>query len=314
MAIALGNELMIWQPASNLFVNCQKMHYQKITVLRFTKDGSTLISAGEDGMIVIWNLSKVLSSCEQNVQNAASVLSDHQLPVTDINVTHEMVTTFLLSTSMDRSLRIYELNSRKIILKIILETIQSVGIFGHTKNCCFLGDVHGKITKINLALHHFNSDEGLKDRLKELPCFPIIHKKEITSLVTTINSKILISGGMDKQVVIWNTDGQALKILPQASEITNIFISSPSKINYSNENSVDNPMQNLNRSTCDVKNSNMEIYAHTSRIKNKPYAKCKSIAISKNSIHKREEDNKILRTYNSSIFEHCKMLINLIDI
>lgn len=301
--------MLVWQPASNLFVKCPKTHYQQATVVRFSKDGSIFVTAGEDGMVIVWNLSKVLSTCEQTSKNSASVFSDHLLPITDINITQELHATYLLSTSMDRTCRIYDLNSKTIILKIVFESIISVAQFGDTKRWVFLGDTTGNIFKLNLAAFKASSNEVFENQLKELHKFPLVHNQDITSLVTTANNLRIISGGLDKLVVIWNIDGQALKILLQNSEITNITISL-SWLQLSKEYSMDNSIKNLSRVKCDVRNNYLEIYTQK-QILTKDYPIGKSIKQSKKSIYKLEVENNSLKNYNANIFEHCKMLVNL---
>lgn len=310
VTIAMGNEVMVWQPASNFFVKCPKTHYQQVTVVRFTKDGSLFVTAGEDGMVIVWNLSKVLSTCDQTNKNSALVFSDHQLPITDVNITQELYATYLISTSMDRTCRIYDLNSKTSILKIVFESIISVGIFGDTKNCAFLGDTTGNIFKLNLSTMKSHSNEVFEIQLKDLQKFSLVHKREVTSLVTTANNMRVVSGGLDKLIVIWSTDGQALKVLLQNSEITNITLSFSTCLQFDKEYSLDNSIKNLCRVKCDIKNNYLEIYTSKQKLA-KNYLIGKSTKPSKKSTYKLEVENMSLKINNAKIFEHCKMLINL---
>lgn len=308
----MGNEIMVWQPASNLFIKCPKTHYQQITVVRYTKDGSRFITAGDDGMVIVWNLSKVLSTCEQTNKSCSFVFSDHQLPITDINISQEIHSTYLLSTSMDRTCRIYDLNSKTTVLKIVFESIISVGIFSDTKHCIFMGDTTGSIFKVNLSTFKSASNEVFENQMKDLQKFSNVHTREVTSLVVTANNMRVISGSLDKLIVIWNSEGQALKVLQQTSEITNITISTSSCLNFDKEFSLENSIKSLNRTKCDITNHYMELYTQKQK-QNKSYLIGKSIRPSKTSIYKLEEDNIALKNSNAKIFEHCKMLINLND-
>ena len=38
-------------------------HFQTITVLRFTDDGTSLISGGDDNLVVVWNMSRCVCVC-----------------------------------------------------------------------------------------------------------------------------------------------------------------------------------------------------------------------------------------------------------
>ena len=68
------------QTASGCLLGTVSGHYQSVTVLRFTDDSTHLISAGEDGMVLVWSLASVL---DREAQGGDPVhrLTGHHLAV-----------------------------------------------------------------------------------------------------------------------------------------------------------------------------------------------------------------------------------------
>ena len=59
-------------------------HFQTITVLRFTDDGTNLISGGDDNLVVVWNMSRCvcLSVClPLPMLVCTCVYTTHNMPV-----------------------------------------------------------------------------------------------------------------------------------------------------------------------------------------------------------------------------------------
>ncbi|XP_063704482.1 WD repeat-containing protein 18 [Culicoides brevitarsis] len=311
VAIAMGSDVMVWQPAMNLFVKCPKTHYQQVTIVRFTKEGSHFITAGDDGMIVLWHLTKVLSNDEQLMKTCSHVFSDHQLPITDINVSADFYESSLISTSMDRTCRIYDLNSKATLLKIVFESVMCVAIFSDTKHCAFLGDTNGNIFKVILTNFKPYTNEVFENQMKDLNKFAPVHKKEITSLAMMACNLRLVSGSSDKLVVIWNSEGQALKVLQQTSEVTNITVMFASCLEYDKEGCLENTIKTMNRVKCDLSNPNMELQCPRQFGYYDFFIKEEVTPASSSYDNKLEEENLKLKKANAELFEYCKLLLDM---
>lgn len=52
--------IYIWQVSTGRMMTSLGKHYQTVTCLKFTDDGSHFVSAGKDGAVLVWNLTQVL--------------------------------------------------------------------------------------------------------------------------------------------------------------------------------------------------------------------------------------------------------------
>ena len=55
-------------------------HYQQVTCIRFTEDGTHFVSAGEDGMVLVWCISHAIAQEGARLETVHS-FSDHYLAV-----------------------------------------------------------------------------------------------------------------------------------------------------------------------------------------------------------------------------------------
>merc|ERR1711962_1903284 len=54
--VALLEKIYIWHISSGNLINIISKHYQNITSMKFTNDGSLLVTCGEDNLVLVWRL------------------------------------------------------------------------------------------------------------------------------------------------------------------------------------------------------------------------------------------------------------------
>ena len=141
----IQENIYIWQVATGRMMTSLSKHYQTVTCLKFTHDGSFFISAGKDGAVLVWNLMQVL--CREIDENSESTytFNDHGLPVTDIHVGVGGIKAYMFTVSLDRSCKIYDLNSGTLLLSVVFaEGLQSV-ISNVMETVVFVGTTSGNI-------------------------------------------------------------------------------------------------------------------------------------------------------------------------
>ncbi|KAG6891259.1 hypothetical protein C0995_008511 [Termitomyces sp. Mi166 len=124
--------IYFWEVASGILYHSWDAHYRQVTVLRFTPDGSALISGSEDSGVSVWSVSRsiqpasmvVLGLLDDETQNELPLpyctLTDHTLPLTDILwdlSSQSLLTTFqfprpISSLAWDATERIFMAASR----------------------------------------------------------------------------------------------------------------------------------------------------------------------------------------------------------
>lgn len=105
------------------------MTKQAVTVLAFNDSGSVLVSGGEDTLVSAWLLAEVLDSGAGSgagglaLGGAAALAplhswSDHTLPVTSLAVGAGDVNAVVVSSSLDRSVKVRSLAGGGLLLSV----------------------------------------------------------------------------------------------------------------------------------------------------------------------------------------------------
>lgn len=127
MVAGIQETLYIWHVQTGRMMNTLSKHYQTVTCIKFTSDGSHFVSCGKDGAALVWNLTRVVSH-EENLAPLYS-FNDHGLPVTDVHIGTGGMRGYMFTVSLDRSCKIYDLNSGTLLLSVVFaEGLQSVAV------------------------------------------------------------------------------------------------------------------------------------------------------------------------------------------
>ncbi|KAL9713631.1 Pre-rRNA-processing protein ipi3 [Leucoagaricus gongylophorus] len=142
--------IYLWE-ASILF-NSWDAHYRRVNVLKFTNDGSVLISGSEDSSVNVWLVQRLLDNSTQNdLPTPHFTLSDHTLPITDIRCgVGASLTCRILTASVDHSVKLWDLSSG-----MLLTTFQFPHVIAHlawdvTERVFFAASQDGSIHCVNL--------------------------------------------------------------------------------------------------------------------------------------------------------------------
>lgn len=102
----IDSELLL-QLASGRLLGSGCRHFQPVSVLRWSGDGSLLVCGGDDGLVTVWSLGTLATP--QSSPEPRFVFSDHSLPVTDVVLTRGSRPR-LLSVSVDRTCKVSSLS------------------------------------------------------------------------------------------------------------------------------------------------------------------------------------------------------------
>ncbi|KDN40156.1 WD40 repeat-like protein [Tilletiaria anomala UBC 951] len=133
--------ISVWDiKTGELIANGFDAHYRPVSVLRWTSDGSALLSGGEDGRICVWTLAAILDPLQSHSSSSSSVgtgaysarsntqpipyalFTDHTLSITSLCLS---TGTFpseatLWSASLDGSVKHWSLRTRTLLSTFIL--------------------------------------------------------------------------------------------------------------------------------------------------------------------------------------------------
>lgn len=224
MIAAISEKLFIWQTCNGRIVASLSRHYQPVTCVSTTKDGSLFASAGEDGLVFVWSL---YSALNEERCTPVHAFSNHNLPVRDLCFGSGGARARLYTISLDRKANIYEIGSGDLLLSLIF----SVPLTALTVNICeselFVGCTTGDIMQCNLHDPPRVIEQHVKlssnDESEKRIVFRA-HKSNVTALSVSMDCRSLVSGSSDKAVHIWDiASQQVLRTIEHKGPVTAAF-------------------------------------------------------------------------------------------
>lgn len=228
---AVSETIYIWHISSGSMLAMISRHYQSIAAIAFTDDGSHFLSAGQDGLLLVWKLSGILTNNTYLNKDPLPVytFSDNTLPITDIFVGNGGMRALVASVSLDRTCRLYDLASGTLLLNLVFpDPLTSVTI-DRLDTKVYVGTYKGNIFEFSLqspprAREYHINNELLKTKQRFLG-----HKGPVTALSVSLDGETLLSGGNDETVHLWHIPSKQLtRSIPHKGAITNAkFILAP---------------------------------------------------------------------------------------
>lgn len=235
---AVAEKLHVWHIASGRHLAVAVRHFQTVNCVRFTDDGSHFVSGGEDGLVLVWPLAYLISNDGGEVtagQNEPRhVFSDHSLPVRDLYVGHGGMRAHIVSVSMDRTCKVYDLASGTLLLSLVYDCILTAVTMGATEMEVFVGGSDNNIYQFGLhsppRMHEYHPTK--EDKAKKF----VGHSKAVTCLSASMDGVTLLSGSLDTEVMIWHIPSrQCIRVLHHKGPVTNAFFTVAPKSIFSED-------------------------------------------------------------------------------
>jgi pre-rRNA-processing protein IPI3 len=233
----------IWEVTSGRLLRSWPCHYKKVTCLAFTDSGGELITGGEDTLVTAWLLAEVLDIAAPLPQLGGSSLSplhswsDHTLPVTSVAVGSGGGNALVVSTSLDRTVKIRSLGSGVVLRSVTLPSpltalaldpgehsiyvgsstgtiydvslVGDVAFTGHTardtRGSGAPGSGIGGNSSLALASTSTAAAAGGNIDSEHREYVPMLgHSQSVTCLALTGTGSLLLSGSEDASVMVWD--------------------------------------------------------------------------------------------------------------
>ncbi|XP_065221153.1 WD repeat-containing protein 18 [Planococcus citri] len=233
IAVSIENKLLIWQFATGKLLSTVSGHYQRITVITWTRDGSDVITGGEDGLVCVWKLSVLISanfmymgikSDEQSSQvESRYTFSDHSIRINDLYVGSGGQRARLYTASADKTCKIYDLATGTQLLSIVFDSKPCSIVVDPAENYVFVGTGDGTIKTFSLLDPPRNRDYHFTDTSNDTTFSG--HTKQVNSLSISTDGTSLISGSADESVKIWHIESkQCLRTIRCRGNVTNVIV------------------------------------------------------------------------------------------
>lgn len=219
---AVAESVYVWQLCSGKLLAVLARHYQTVTSIKCTSDGSHFVSAGQDGMVLVWNLGTVVGGNRNQQPTPLYSFSDHALPVSDIFIGSGGIRSFLVSVSLDRTCKLYDLASGSLLLNLVFADALTAVTVDQLETKVYVGSSQGAIYEFSLQApprqkeYHVTS-EDTNNRFAG-------HTGAVTCLSTSLDGEHLLSGGHDANALLWHIPSrQLIRTMTHRGSVTNAF-------------------------------------------------------------------------------------------
>jgi len=232
IAAGIEERVLVWNAISGELVAALAKHYQAVTQLCFTSDCSFLVSSGQDGLIVVWDMASAIDLWSNDSTDPTFCLSCHSLPVTHLwcSVVGG-ARSRLYSSSLDRTIKIHDLAQGVTLLTLVY----SIGITSFcvdsAETLLLAGGHDGMLFKVDLisstkTVNDSNISSLNIENKKDGSCISFKgHSQAITCITFNYDCTVFVTGSIDKDIKFWDVlSNQNTRTINCKSGVTNLYI------------------------------------------------------------------------------------------
>jgi WD40 repeat protein len=201
--------LQVWSFSKLQWQWSPKGHEKFVTCVSTSSNSSVFASGGEDKRIFVWDLEK---------RNQLAALDGHEDRVRSLAFHPHKKEKKLISSSFDKTIRIWNYETRKLVTKISTADSYGTVVFSGDGAHVIAGDDEG-----NIAIW----DSISYKQLKVIPA----HTRRIRAIVNSPDQKQFATASLDGGIKIWEpgTYKEISSIMLKSNRVTSIAFSPDSK-------------------------------------------------------------------------------------
>ncbi|KAK3533499.1 hypothetical protein QTP70_023354, partial [Hemibagrus guttatus] len=259
----IAEAIYLWEVSTGNLLVILNRHYQDLSCLRFTDDGSHFVSGGKDNLALVWNLARHSCNASDMSENCLAhcfadfipmqakkhnllfivqldssrtpeprhVLSRHSLPITDVHCGLMGPQARVATASLDQTVKLWEISSGEMLLSVLFD----VSIMSVTLDPCefflFCGGSDGNIFQVSLCNTRepgksiaVSRDKTFQSDGEGNQVFKG-HRNLVTCLSVSMDGTLLLSGSHDETVRMWDVQSkQCIRCINHKGQVTNAAI------------------------------------------------------------------------------------------
>nr|AAM64848.1 unknown [Arabidopsis thaliana] len=194
----ISGDIYLWEVATGKLLKKWHGHYRSVTCLVFSGDDSLLVSGSQDGSIRVWSLIRLFDDFQRQQGNTLYEhnFNEHTMSVTDIVIDYGGCNAVIISSSEDRTCKVWSLSRGKLLKNIIFPSVINA-LALDPGGCVFYAGARD--SKIYIGAINATSEYGTQ------VLGSVSEKgKAITCLAYCADGNLLISGSEDGVVCVWD--------------------------------------------------------------------------------------------------------------
>lgn len=242
----IAESIYLWEVSTGNLLVILSRHYQDVSCLKFTGDGSHFVSGGKDCLVLVWSLCSVLQTDPSRILAPRHVWSGHSLPVTDLHCGFGGPLARVATSSLDQTIKLWAISSGDLLLSVVFDVSIMSLTMDLAEHHVFCGGSDGSIFQVDLC-----SWPGQRERSFQAEDTGKVfkgHRNQVTCLSVSVDGSMLLSGSHDETVRLWDvTSKQCLRTVTLKGPVTNaaIVLAPPTMLNPDFKPSL--PLPHFNR-------------------------------------------------------------------
>ncbi|KAK7061157.1 hypothetical protein SK128_004741 [Halocaridina rubra] len=199
--VGISEKLYLYKLVSGRLIGVASRHYQPVTCVKFTPCGNYFASGGEDGFVYLWSMASFIDALHKHDSLKIQphfVLGQHSDKVTGVAVTSSGIKGFLMSASLDRTARVYDLVTGRSLYNIVTDHDVMCIACNTLGSQVFLGHDNGTVSVASLLPHPPAGD------IEAFRQTTICHEGSVRCIAVTASGNQVITGGEDGEVKVWS--------------------------------------------------------------------------------------------------------------
>ncbi|GAB0100874.1 WD repeat-containing protein 18 [Sergentomyia squamirostris] len=219
---AVGNVVYVWHFLTGKMVSSMAPHFQPISVIRFHQTGSHFVTAGQDGMVMVWALAKVVDLDRSAKVEPMYKFTHHTLPVQDVHVGVGASQTLIYTVSLDRTCKVYDFATGSLLMDLIFQESLTAVTVDKAESRAVVGTADGPIYEIKLTAPPRSREIHMDSN--DVRSVFMGHSGVVTCVSISLDGVTLLSGGEDTNVCVWHIPTkQLIRTISHKAAVTNAF-------------------------------------------------------------------------------------------
>ena len=236
-------KIHVWEGGTGALIAVISQHYQPVSALAFSPDGSYLVSGGDDGMILVWRFGLVISSAytprfslltvpraTQHEWSEARVkwtLAEHALPVTSLLCGLGGVRGLLFSAAVDHTCRIWDLLRGVCLFTVPISGVPTCLATDPMESSLLIGQKHGEVRKVRITFTPPQTVASLDgaENAHDGTTASSHHQTEVADLIALRDNIHFLSADVSGVLITWHTESlQPLRRMDLHAPVTALLL------------------------------------------------------------------------------------------